>query len=334
MALTKEEKLDMLRDMLTIRHFDEKGKELVEQGEITGEVHQYIGQEASAVGICSVLEKEDVITSNHRGHGHILAKGGDINKMMAELGGRTTGYCKGKGGSMHITSIDLGIFGANGMVGQGVPIALGAAFANKYKGNNNVAVAFYGDGASNEGAVHEAMNMAAIWKLPIIFVCENNQYAVTTSVLKSTSVENIADRAKGYNMPGVVVNGMDVIAVHEAAKEAVERARNGEGPTLLEIKTYRYYGHFSGEQHILPEPYRSKEEIDYYKKHDSIEELKFVLRNEGVTDDQFISIENEVKEKIEQAVQYMKDSPLPKPEDAYEDAYAVVHESMPVRGWS
>ena len=173
-----------------------------------------------------------MITSNHRGHGHILAKGGDVNKMMAELGGRTTGYCRGKGGSMHITSLDLGIYGANGMVGQGVPIALGAAFAHKYKGNSQVAVAFYGEGASNEGAIHEAMNMAAIWKLPMIFVCENNQYAVTMPVKKSTSVERIADRAQGYGMPGVVVNGMDVLEVHDAAKAAVERARLGEGPAL------------------------------------------------------------------------------------------------------
>jgi acetoin:2,6-dichlorophenolindophenol oxidoreductase subunit alpha len=333
MSLTRNQKLEMLRRMYTIREFDERGKALVEAGEITGEVHQYIGEEAVGVGICSALRKDDVITSNHRGHGHILAKGGDVNKMMAELGGRITGYCRGKGGSMHITSLEHGIFGANGMVGQGVPIALGAAFASKYENKDTVAVAFYGDGASNEGAIHEAMNMAAIWKLPMIFVCENNQYAVTMSVKNSTSVENISDRAKGYGMFGITVDGMDVLAVHNAAEAAVERARNGQGPTLIEAKTYRYYGHFSGEAHLLSEPYRSDEEIAFYRERDPIARFKNALLNEGIPESEFIAMGMEVKHVIDKAVEYMKQSAVPAPEQAYEDAYAVLHETMPVKGW-
>ncbi|MFD1039376.1 thiamine pyrophosphate-dependent dehydrogenase E1 component subunit alpha [Virgibacillus byunsanensis] len=334
MTLSQAEKLDLFEKMLLIRRFDERGASLVDEGEVTGEVHQYIGQEAVAVGVCSVLRKEDVITSTHRGHGHLLAKGGDVSKMMAELGGRTTGYCKGKGGSMHITSLELGIFGTNGMVGQGVPIGLGAAFARKYKESDNVAVTFFGDGASNEGSVHESMNMASIWKLPAIFVCENNQYAVSYNVKDSTSVENIADRAKGYGMHGIVVDGMDVLAVQEAAKEAVERARKGLGPTFIECKTYRFFGHFAGEPHLLSEPYRSDEEIESYRQRDPVVQLRNILLDEGVMEEQLDAVQEKVNQTIENAVSFMKDSPYPDPKDAYEDAYAVKHKSMPVKGWS
>ncbi|MBM4763848.1 thiamine pyrophosphate-dependent dehydrogenase E1 component subunit alpha [Bacillus sp. B15-48] len=334
MALSKEEKMRLLHDMLLIRRFDERGAELVNQGELYGEVHQYIGEEAVAVGISSVLKQEDGITSNHRGHGHVIAKGGDINKMMAELGGKVTGYCKGKGGSMHITSLDLGIYGTNGMVGQGVPIALGAAFANHYKKNDQVIVTYFGDGASNEGAVFESMNMAALWKLPLIFVCENNQYAVSTSIKDSTPVENIADRARGFGMPAVIVDGMDVLAVHEAAKDAVERARRGEGPTFIEAKTYRYFGHFSGEAHILAEPYRSDEEINSYREQDPIERFKQHLFEIGMTEEEYIQVVAEASETIENGISYMKDSPYPDPLEAYDDAYAVIHETMPVKGWA
>ncbi|RDW21498.1 pyruvate dehydrogenase (acetyl-transferring) E1 component subunit alpha [Oceanobacillus arenosus] len=320
--------------MLMIRRFDERAATLVDEGEVTGEVHQYIGQEAVAVGISSVIRKDDAITSNHRGHGHVLAKGGDVNLMMAELGGRTTGYCKGKGGSMHITSLDLGIYGTNGMVGQGVPIALGAAFANNFKGNDNVTITYFGEGASNEGAVHESMNMAAIWKLPLIFVCENNQYAVSFNAKDSTSVENIAERGKGYGIPSIVVDGMDVFAVREAAKEAVQRARNGEGPTLIECKTYRYFGHFAGEPHVLKKPYRTDEEIESHRQNDPIERLKRHLVEEGVDEVEFAEMEAKVHEIIEDGVVFMKESPRPTLEAALEDAYAVEHKTMPVKGWA
>ena len=334
MTLSKEQRMKMLKDMLMIREFDERAVSLVNEGEVTGEVHQYIGQEAVAAGVCSALKKEDVITSTHRGHGHLLAKGGDVNKMMAELGGRRTGYCKGKGGSMHITSLELGIYGTNGMVGQGVPIGVGAAFASKYENKDHVAVTFFGDGASNEGSVHEAMNMAAIWNLPAIFVCENNQYAVSFSVKNSTSVENIADRAKGYGMHSIVVDGMDVLAVYKAAKEAVDRARNGGGPAFIECKTYRYYGHFGGEHHLLSEPYRSDDEVASFREKDPIDRLKANLLADGVTEEEIAKVEVNVKQVIENAVSFMKESPYPAQSEAYEDAYAVVHKTMPVKGWA
>lgn len=335
MSLSLEEKKKMLHDMMLIRQFDEKGAQMVAQGELYGEVHQYVGEEAVAVGISSVLRKEDGIASNHRGHGHLLAKGGDVNKMMAELGGRSTGYCKGKGGSMHITSLDLGIYGTNGMVGQGVPIALGAAFANKYKENDHVVVAYFGDGASNEGAVFESMNMAATWKLPLIFVCENNQYAVSTNIKEVTAVENIADRARGFGMHAITVDGMDVLAVHEAAKEAVERARNGEGPTFIEAKTYRFYGHFSSEEHMLPRKYRSDEEVAHFRENnDPIQRLIKHLLELGLPKGEIEKIKEEVNLTIERSVEFMKNSPYSDPEEAYDDAYAVTHYTMPVKGWA
>jgi TPP-dependent pyruvate/acetoin dehydrogenase alpha subunit len=333
MTLSKEEKMKMLHDMLLIRRFDERGAELVESGELYGEVHQYIGQEAVAVGVSSVLDKDDGITSNHRGHGHLIAKGGDINKMMAELGGKVTGYCKGKGGSMHITSLDMGIYGTNGMVGQGVPIALGSAFANKYKKNGLVTAAYFGDGASNEGAVLESMNMAALWKLPMIFVCENNQYGAGTSIKKVLPIEKIADRARGFGMAAVTVDGNDVFAVREAAKEAVERARRGEGPTFIEAETYRHFGHFSGEEHILFEPYRPEEEIKAYKAKDPIDRYKKQLLAAGMTEEEFQKMQEDVNQTIENGIDFMRESPYPEREEAYDDAYAVLHETMPVKGW-
>ncbi len=333
MSIPQEKKLEMLRSMLRIRYFDEYADELVTEGEVHGEVHQYIGQEAVAVGVCAVLSKEDAITSNHRGHGHLIAKGGSINKMFAELGGRATGYCKGKGGSMHITSLDLGIYGTNGMVGQGVPIAAGVGFAFQYEGKNNVAVTFFGDGAANEGSVHEAMNMAAIWNLPIIFVCENNQYGLTLPVKESIKVEDIADRAQGYGMQGVVVDGMDVLAVHDAVSEAVERARNNGGPTFIEAKTYRYYGHFGSEALVVQDPYRTQEEIDSYRQKDPINRLKDQLLEEGVAEETLKSIEKEVESEIKNGIAFMKESDFPSVEEAYEDAYALTHKTMPVKGW-
>ena len=229
--------------MVRIRRFEEEAGKLMEDGKIPGALHLYVGQEAVASGVMEHLSNKDQITSTHRGHGHLIAKGGEFDRMFAELFGRSTGYCKGKGGSMHISNMAVGMLGANGIVGGGPPIAMGAAFSNKFRKTKDVSVAFFGDGASNEGSFHEAANMAALFKLPCVFVCENNGYGEYTSQANHQAIVDVADRAAGYGMPGVVVDGMDVIAVYEAAGAAIKRARSGQGPTLLECKTYRYYDH-------------------------------------------------------------------------------------------
>ena len=235
--------LDMYRKMVTIRTFDARAVEEFHEGNIPGVVHAYIGEEAVAVGVCSALRTTDRIASTHRGHGHTIAKGADINLMMAELFGRSNGYCHGKGGSMHIADFSVGMLGANGIVGAGMPIATGAALAAKLEGGDGVAVAFFGDGASNEGAFHGSLNLASIWNLPVIYVCENNRWASGNSAAATLSVEDVSVRAGSYNMPGVTVDGTDVLAVYEAAQAAIQRARDGNGPTLLECKTYRWRTH-------------------------------------------------------------------------------------------
>lgn len=334
MALSKEDSLAAYRTMLKIRRFDEETPKLVVDGRATGEIHQYIGQEAVATGVCRNLEKDDVITSTHRGHGHLIAKGGDLKKMIAEIGGRVTGYCKGKGGSMHITSRELGIFGTNGMVGQGVPIAVGAAFAIKYRNKPLVAVSFFGEGASNEGAVHEALNLAAIYKLPMVFVVENNQYAVTFPVWEGTSIENINERAAGYGMPGYQVDGMDFYAVNEVAREAIAKVRAGGPPCIIEAKTYRYFGHFGSEGLLLKKPYRTEEELEGYRGRDPITAMaKRLVDEHGVGADELSQIDDEVRTEIEEGIAFMDESPLPEVEDALQDAYANPHSSMPIRGW-
>ena len=233
--------LDLHRRMVRIRHFEESAGRLAEQNRLPGFLHLYVGEEAVASGVCANLDDDDQISSTHRGHGHLVAKGGNYSYMMAELMGKATGYCGGKGGSMHICDLDLGMLGANGIVGGGVPIAVGAGFANKYRGNDRVSVAFFGDGASNIGAFHEAANMAAALSLPVLFVCENNEYGEFTPRERTMAITDVVDRAAGYGMPGAIVDGMDVVAVWEAAKEAVSRARRGEGPSFIEAKTYRFY---------------------------------------------------------------------------------------------
>ena len=251
----------MLRRMMLIREFEENVKQLVQRGELVGMAHCYIGEEAVAVGACAALRDDDYITGNHRSHGHPISKGGDVRRAMAELLGKATGYCKGKGGSMHLADFDIGILGESGIVASALPVAVGAAMGSKMQGNDRVVVAFFGDGASNQGACHEAMNLASIWKLPVIFLCENNQYAVTTSFKDSVAVENISDRASAYDMPGLLVDGQDAMAMYEVTTEAVRRARAGEGPTLIEARTYRYEDHSEGLVRILRESYRSDEEV-------------------------------------------------------------------------
>ena len=248
--------LDIHRRMVRIRTFETEAGRMAEAGKIPGALHLYVGEEAVAAGVMVHLSNEDWITSTHRGHGHLIAKGGEFDRMFAELFGRATGYCRGKGGSMHISNMDLGMLGANGIVGAGPPIAVGAAFSTKYRKTDRVAVTFFGDGASNEGSFHEAANMAALYKLPVIFVCENNGYGEYTPQAKHQAIVDVADRASGYGMPGVVVDGMDAMAVYESAEAAIERARAGDGPTLLECKTYRFFDHVGGARHGTHVPHR------------------------------------------------------------------------------
>ena len=244
MELNNTKIIEMYKTMKRIREFETNASKLFAEGQIHGFVHLYIGEEAVATGVCSNLREDDYITSTHRGHGHIIAKGGDVKYMMAELYGRQTGYCKGKGGSMHIADATKGIIGANGIVGAGQNIATGAGLSAKLRGTDQVCACFFGDGSTNQGTFHESLNLASIWRLPVVFVCENNLYGISMHQSRHQAIQDIADRAVAYNIPGVVVDGNDVFAVYEAANEAIERARNGQGPSLIECKTYRHHGHF------------------------------------------------------------------------------------------
>lgn len=313
---------DMHRRMVRIRHFEETAGKMMEDGKIPGALHLYVGQEAIAAGIMVHLADTDQITSTHRGHGHLIAKGGDFNRMFAELFGKATGYCKGKGGSMHICDMDLGMLGANGIVGGGPPIAVGAAFANKFKDNGAVAVTFFGDGASNEGSVHEAANMAGLYKLPIVMVCENNGYGEYTAQKNHQAIVDVADRAAGYGMPGVVVDGMDVVAVYEAAGEAIDRARSGGGPTLLECKTYRYYDHVGVRGMGLS--YRTDEEVMEWKKRDPIDLFEARLSEQDImSKDDMAAVHETVKGELDVAIQFANDSPMPDPSTLLDDVYYV-----------
>ena len=321
-ALPKEQLLSMYRMMVTIRRFEETLRDLFFQGQVPGFVHLSIGEEAVPTGVCAALSDKDYITTTHRGHGHMLAKGGKPKQMMAELFGKQTGYCKGKGGSMHIVSYDLGILGANGIVGGGIPIATGAALASSFRGNEAVAVSFFGDGASNEGTFHESLNLAGLWKLPVIYVCQNNCYAEFTPTSESTSVKDIAVRAQGYNMPGVIVDGNDVLAVYEVIKAAVERAKRGEGPTLVEAKTYRWEGHVVGEQAFVGE-YRPAEEVEAAKQRCPILLFSQQVVATGFIDEAELNrIAGEVQRDIDEAVAFAQSSPLPEPEEALNDLFA------------
>ncbi len=279
--LDRDTLLEMYERMMQIRTFEDLAGKNFAAGLVPGFVHLYAGEEAVAVGICTQLSDNDYITSTHRGHGHCIAKGVDIDGMVAELMGKSTGVCKGKGGSMHIADVEKGMLGANGIVGGGIPLACGAALTAKTLGTGGVAVCFFGDGASNQGTFHEGLNLAAIWNLPVVFVCENNGYAESTPVRYHCSASDIANRAGAYEIPGVVVDGLDVFAVYEAAAEAIARARRGEGPTLLETKTYRYYGHFQGDQVT----YRTAEELETYKQRDPIQALRSAILERGIATD-------------------------------------------------
>lgn len=314
----KKRLLEMLRRMLTIRRFEERVKKEFAATRVKGFVHLYIGEEAVAVGVCSNLTDADYVTSTHRGHGHCIAKGVDVKGMMAELYGRRTGTCKGKGGSMHIADVGLGMLGANGIVGAGAPIAVGAGLSSKYRKSGQVAVCFFSDGALNQGAVHEAMNIASIWKLPVIFVLENNQFAESTSVRYATSVKDPSVRGESYSMPSVRVDGMDVLAVSQAAAEAVARARKGEGPSFIVCDTYRYMGHFEGDD----QTYRTKEDVDVYRNNDPITKLRKKMAEDGsLTEKEFEELDASVLKEIEESVVYADSSEWPAPSEVLDDVY-------------
>lgn len=309
---------DALKKMYLIRKFEEGAEDSYTRGLIHGTMHLSIGQEASAVGSCMSLTDEDKITSTHRGHGHCVAKGAELSKMFAEFFGKETGYCKGRGGSMHIADPSKGNLGANGIVGGGLPIAVGAALSAKRLGTGAVTVCFFGDGANNEGAFHEALNMAKVWNLPVVFVCENNKYGMSTSTERSTAVKNIAERAAAYAMPGVTVDGNDFSAVTEAVDAAVERARKGEGPSLVENQTYRWRGHSKSDRN----KYRTKEEIADWQSRDPIAAMaKMLMDHEILSEEDIAAIEAEAVKIIEDAIKFATEGADPKIEEVTRDVY-------------
>lgn len=320
MDLTRHQLADMYYRMWLIRLFDSAARTLFMQNMLRGTTHTYTGQEAVAIGACAALRRDDYITSTHRGHGHCLAKGGDPQRMMAELLGKATGLCKGKGGSMHITDMSIGMLGANGIVAGGIPIAVGAAYgAAKIRGSDQVAVAFFGDGATNEGPFHEACNMATAWGLPVVFACENNLYGVGTRLGRISASEDVVARAAAYGMPGVTLDGNDVLAVREAAAEAVARARAGGGPSLLECKTWRHKGHFEGEN---PNYWDETERLRWLAQ-DPITKYAARLVEAGMaTQGELDELERKILERVEEAVDFAETSPDPAPEDALLDVFA------------
>ena len=318
--LPPDQQREMLRRMLTIRRFEERASTDYLAGKIYGVVHCYIGEEAVAVGVCSALDRTDRIISTHRGHGHCIAKGADLNRMMAELYGRQTGYCKGKGGSMHIADFGIGMLGANGIVAGGIAIVTGAGLAAQMEGKGGVAVSVFGDGASNAGPFHECLNIAATWKLPMLYVCENNMYAANTAAAATHALGDVAMRAAGYGIPGVVVDGNDVFAVCQAANTAVERARSGGGPSLIECKTYRWRAHT--ERRGMADV-RDPAEIEAWKRKDPIALLERQLRDQGELDDNGLrAMEGDIMAALEAAVAFAEASPFPLPEHATDDVFA------------
>src|SRR5579885_1768677 len=323
MDIGKELLLEMYRRMQRIRQFETRLKDLTIRSEIPGFIHLSIGEEASAVGVCAALRPTDRITSTHRGHGHPIAKGGELNRMLAEIYGRRTGYCKGKGGSMHIVDYSLGILGANGIVGGGIPIATGSALAARVMKRDDVTACFFGDGAANEGTFHESLNLAGVLKLPVIYVCENNGYQVFTSMESVTAGKTIAGRAQAYGIPGFVVDGNDVLEVYRHAAQAVMRARAGEGPTLLECRTYRWEGHVVGENAFGGRPYRSEEELNSWKARCPLLQFeKRMLESGRVSREEMDSIIAQTQAELDAAVEFARSSPLPDPAEAAADVYA------------
>lgn len=320
MTLDHDTVLHLYETMAMIRAFETRVRDEFARGRIPGFVHLYAGEEAVATGVCTNLKEGDTITSTHRGHGHCIAKGCDVDGMMAEIFGKATGLCKGKGGSMHIADVSKGMLGANGIVGGGPPLACGAALSAKMLGNDNVCVCFFGDGAAQEGTFHESLNLAAIWKLPVIFIAENNGFAESTPVTYHCAIENIGDRAASYGIPGASVDGMDVLAVYEAAQAAINRARKGLGPSLLECKTYRYHGHFEGDQQL----YKTDELQQKMMERDPIKNLRETAIQQGLaTAQDFDAIDAQVKQKIDDAVAFADRSPYPALSEVDTDVYTL-----------
>lgn len=319
MALPKERALEAYKTMQTIRMFEKQASRSFAKGIVQGFIHLSIGQEAIATGVCEALEKQDYITSTHRGHGHMVARGADLGRMMAELCGRETGYCHGKGGSMHITDTDIGFLGANGIVGGGLTLAVGAGMTAQMKNNRAISVVFFGDGASEEGGFHEAMNLASIWKLPVVFVNENNHYAISCKVSDGMACKTVADRAIAYDMKAKVVDGNDLNAVYDAMKEAADHARSGQGPVFLECKTYRWDTHFVGDT----DNYRPREELNAWKEKCPIKAYESYLKFMKLADEeQLKTLEGEAKANIKAALKFAEESPFPAPEKAVEDVYS------------
>jgi TPP-dependent pyruvate/acetoin dehydrogenase alpha subunit len=317
-SLARDQLPEMYRLMVTIRRFEDYLYQLFLQGLVPGTLHQYQGQEAVAVGVCSALRPDDLIFSTHRPVGHGIAKGMSLKSIAAELWGKAAGCVGGKGGQMHLTDVSVGMMPSNAIVGANIPIAVGAALGFKLRGENRVAVSFFGDGASNIGAFHEGINLAAVKNAPVIFVCENNQYAASTHISLATKIENIADRAAGYGIPGVIVDGMDVLAVYEAAREAIGRARSGDGPTLIEAKTYRYRGHSRGD----PGNYRSDDEIAQWQSRDPIPHFREHLAGKGIEQEVLEAIEKKVDDAVKESVQYAIDALEPDPSETYTHVHA------------
>jgi pyruvate dehydrogenase E1 component alpha subunit len=328
MPLRPSERIALLRDIMTIRRFEESVKKQLQAGLIPGSVHLSIGHEGAIAGGCAALDDGDFVVGTHRSHGHPIAKGSDLGPLMAELMGRADGVCKGKGGSMHLTDHSVGVMGESGIVGGGLPLATGIGLSAKVLESGRICLCFFGDGASSEGSFHESLNLAAIWKLPVVYLCENNLYGATTAADSVLSVEDIAIRAGGYGIPGEIVDGQDAEAVHSVVARAVDRARRGEGPSLIEAKTYRFGEHAEGL--IIPVSYRDEEEVDRWKKRDPLDILQTRLFEEGiVSEEDMTQMESELQQRIEAAVAFAKASPMPEPSAAFEDVY-----SNPIAGGS
>jgi pyruvate dehydrogenase E1 component alpha subunit len=314
-----EEWIGYLKKMMLIRRFEQKADELFTSGRLVGACHVCIGQEAAAVGACAAVRPDDYLVSTHRGHGHMIAKGGSVARMMAELFGKETGYCRGRGGSMHVADVTLGHLGANGIVGGGLPIAVGAGFSIRYRKTDQVVLAFFGDAALNQGIFHESLNMASIFKVPVIFICENNLYGLSTRITYSAAETNIAVKAAAYAMPGLTCDGMDVLAVKATVEEAVQGARAGGGPRLVECRTYRYLGHSKSDTR----PYRTREEEQAWQARDPINTFKAYLMERNILDEAgFRALEAEVAQAIEDAVRFAEESPYPDPAQVGQFVYA------------
>lgn len=330
MSFSRAQQREGYRRMLRIREFEEEGTRAFKAGKIPGAFHSSIGQEAAIVGACLALRDDDAMTGTHRSHGHPIGKGADLKPLMAELMGKVTGICKGRGGSMHLADKSVGIIGESAIVGGGIPLATGCGLSAKVRGTDQVCLCFFGDGAVNQGTFHESLNMASLWKLPVVYLCENNGYAITTSIARSHSQPDIAKRADAYGIPGVAVDGQDISAVYEAAQNAVARARRGDGPTLIEARTYRFDEHNVG-LFVPGKGYRSKEEVAHHKqKRDPVVMFRQALLNDRFTEAELEDVEGEVQAEVADAIQYGEDGPLPDPMTLYDNLYSPLGSNDPV----